>query len=119
VLLSARASGARDQDKGPSTPSDRAGSANKKDRLISHSLKKVALRFLRHDLTVLPHVNGRVVHTRYFPSSLRSPPQRLPYFFRKCAGPGFSTCRFHGPSSVSLGIVPELSYTDHLSAKSL
>ena len=74
-------------------------------------------RLFGDDFTVLPNKDGGSVHACGFARGFARAAERATDGRRKLFCFSFHLRRFHGPSSSSRGLAPELSYTFQISAK--
>ena len=79
----------------------------------------ICSRFLRNDLAILPNVNRRSVHARGFACDLCGAAQGAPDRCRELFAVSRIRLALHCERSSKRGLLPELSYTLHVSAKSL
>ena len=75
-------------------------------------------RLLRDDLPILQNVDGSPVGSCYNACAFGRPPQRSADRFGEFIRIRLRFGTLHGPFSNSRGLSPELSYTDHTSARS-
>jgi hypothetical protein len=88
-------------------------------QLSDHRTRQYPSRLLRDYLSILPYVNRRAVHAGGFAGNFRRAPQRPSDGCRKLFSVFSYFDSFHGPLSNNWDVPPELSYTLHVSARSL